>query len=116
MSGFAIELQPMSLANAGEGHLEEAFQSRLAEALDIFRDHESYEGETVKVTITCNIDLVYDPATDSLATLTAAQLKKPKRRATRSSARLRDGVILVEPENHNQMGLFGKPKPVANGD
>ena len=62
------DLEPLTLVNCAGGELEKQFQDRLAEVLEILRDHKHLEPQTggrFRCTINLEVGVEFDPAANT---------------------------------------------------
>lgn len=107
-----LQLEGLTLSNAGEGGLEELFQECLADAMEVVKEPHRYRESpagVVTAVITAEIRIVHRIPADGGHGTTVLELgcnlKKPKRKTHGQPVYTRDGVFLAEVDPAEQLAF-----------
>lgn len=104
MSDLTVNLEPLSLANAGGA----AFTDQVAEAFEevtaAFDNDEKYRGK-LKARVTVTFDFAFDPESLSTILTPGVQVRLPKRRTIARALSFRKGRLYTEQADHTQLEL-----------
>ena len=99
-----INVEPLTLDNLCDGRVAAQFQSALDQVAQAFEDEELTGGrEKISAKVLVEIELAYKPESGSLSIAAKVKTALPERRKVGTTALLRGGRFLVEPDNQLEL-------------
>ncbi len=104
---MGIEFEGVTLTNVAEGELEREFQEVLPEVLGAFAEPEMYEHTSGVMICKVPLEITFTRQAETGVVIVGvrAAFKPPKRREIVRAAFMRDGVMLVEHAQQQELPL-----------
>lgn len=101
---MTIPVEPLQLDNVCDGRVASQFAAALEKVAEAFEDEKLTQGrEKVSAKVTIEVAFDYRPDTAALTLTGSVRTKLPEPKKAGSTAMLRNGRFLVEPDNQLEL-------------